>query len=101
MTQLKDSKAQLYPVLPPGWIEDPDDPIPVDSDIDADDDVATSSETPHPQKKRKRRSTGAKTGGPTSHAASKKRRLADYWDLHHTTETMETLAKWSNYYASA
>ena len=48
---------------------------------------------PFPPKKRKRRSTGAKTGGPTSHAASKKRRLADYWDLHHTTETMETLAK--------
>ena len=73
---LQESEQQLYPPLPPGWINDPDDAVPTDNT------TANSTEA-----------------GPTSHAAKKKRRLADYWDLHHRDETMKRIAKNTNHYA--
>ena len=76
LKMLKDSTEQLYPALPPGWIGDPDDAAPIDNT------TATSTEA-----------------GPTSRAATKKRRLAEYWDLHHRDETMKRVAKYTNYYA--
>lgn len=75
LQSLTDSREQLYPPLPPGWIQNPDDHEPTDR----------TKHTVEP--------------GPTSNAAKKKYRLADYFDLHHSLETMKQIAIFTNYYA--
>ena len=73
---LEESKLKVQPPLPAGWVEDPDDdPVPTE------------------------RSVPQQAAGPTAHAAARKGRLAEYWDLHHPTETMGKIAEYTNYYA--
>ena len=67
LKSLKEYRDQLYPPLPRGWKENPEDPAPTE------------------------RIKHAVEPEPTSEAARKKGRLADYFDLHHSTKQWSIL----------
>ena len=68
--------AMLFTPLPPGWVDDPNDPVPTPRDNE----VSTDA-------------------GRTTRASGLKTRLACCWDLHHDRGMISNVAKWTNFYA--
>ena len=73
---LQESMAMLFPPLPSGWVDDPNDPVP----------------TP-------RNNEASADAGPTTHASGLKARLACHWDPRHDREMISNVAKWTNFHA--
>jgi len=74
--KLAEAKEAVYSPLPEFWVDDPGG------------DPAT-----------KRPNLGPESG-PSSRAAGRKERLADYHDLHYDQLYLEKVASWSNFYAA-